>query len=146
MKSAQSAGNIGPNLDTLKPSMDQIIYVVTNGVGVMQSWEGILTKEEIEAVIYERVRDRDGSGGSGFAEDPRNRTPEEEEAHQAKVRAMRAKEPKTERQLAAAWLEDNPEVEEQVHDLAMKKSMAGEADYRQVYDDKALELYRQSVK
>ena len=52
MKSAQSAGNIGPNLDTLKPSMDQIIYVVTNGIGVMQSWEGILTKEEIEAVAY----------------------------------------------------------------------------------------------
>ena len=107
-----------------------------------------IIKEEIEAALDERVRDRDGSGGSGFAGDARNRTPEQEKAHQAKVRAMRAKEPKTERQLAGAWLAkpENKDVEEQVHDLAMKKSMAGEADYRQVYDDKALELYRQSVK
>jgi|5B_taG_2_1085324.scaffolds.fasta_scaffold150983_1 hypothetical protein len=106
-----------------------------------------LIKEEIEAVLYERGRDGDGSGGSGFAGDGRNRTPEEEEAHQAKVRADRAKEPKTERQLAAAWLDKQPkEVEEQVHDLAMKADMRGEADYRQVFDDKALELYRQSVK
>ena len=35
-----------------KPSQDQIIYVVKNGIGVMQAWEGILTKEEIEAVAY----------------------------------------------------------------------------------------------
>ena len=32
--------------------MSQIIYVVTNGIGVMASWEGILTNEEIEAVAY----------------------------------------------------------------------------------------------
>jgi hypothetical protein len=101
-----------------------------------------------EAALDERVRDRDGSGGSGFAGDSRNRTPEQEKAHQAKVRAMRAKEPKTERQLAAAWLAkpENKEVEEQIHDLAMKADMSGKADYRQVFDDKTLELYRQSVK
>ena len=52
LKVAGSEGQIGPNLDEIKPSIDQIIYVVTNGVGVMQSWEGILTKEEIEAVAY----------------------------------------------------------------------------------------------
>ena len=52
LKSAGSEGNIGPNLDQLKPSMDQIIYVVTNGIGVMQAWQGILTKEEIEAVAF----------------------------------------------------------------------------------------------
>ena len=52
MKAAGSEGQIGPNLDEIKPSIDQIIYVVTNGIGVMQSWEGILTKEEIEAVAY----------------------------------------------------------------------------------------------
>lgn len=52
LKAAGSAGNIGPSLDQLKPSLDQIIYAVTNGVGVMQAWEGILTKEEIEAVAY----------------------------------------------------------------------------------------------
>mgnify|MGYP001166435671 CR=1 FL=1 len=52
MKAAGSEGKIGPNLDEIKPSIDQIIYVVTNGIGVMQSWEGILTEEEIEAVAY----------------------------------------------------------------------------------------------
>jgi hypothetical protein len=105
-----------------------------------------IIKEEIEAALDERVRDADGSGGSGWEGSPESRTPEEEKAHQAKYAAMRAKEPKTEGELVAAWLKKNPDVEEQVHDLAMKKSMAGEADYRQVYDDKALELYRQSVK
>jgi len=52
LKAAESSGDIGPNLDQLKPSIDQIIYAVTNGIGVMQAWEGILTKEEIEAVAY----------------------------------------------------------------------------------------------
>ena len=52
LQAAESSGEIGPNLDQLKPSLNQIIYVVTNGIGVMQSWEGILTKEEIEAVAY----------------------------------------------------------------------------------------------
>ena len=49
---AGSEENIGPNLDQLKPSIPQIIYAVTNGIGVMQAWEGILTDEEIEAVAY----------------------------------------------------------------------------------------------
>ena len=52
IQAASSEGNIGPNLDQLKPSMDRIIYVVTNGIGVMQAWEDILTDEEIEAVAY----------------------------------------------------------------------------------------------
>tara|TARA_B100001123_G_scaffold235332_1_gene264000 strand:- start:678 stop:983 length:306 start_codon:yes stop_codon:yes gene_type:complete len=52
LQAAGSSGNIGPNLDHLKPSIEQIIYAVTNGIGVMQAWEGILTKEEIEAVSY----------------------------------------------------------------------------------------------
>jgi len=52
LQSAGSAANIGPNLDQLKPSMPQIIYAVTNGIGVMQAWEGILTDKEIEAVAY----------------------------------------------------------------------------------------------
>ena len=105
-----------------------------------------LIKEEIEAVLYERGRDGDGSGGSGWEGSPWSRTPEEEKAHQAKYAAMRAKQPKTEGERLRAWLKDNPDVEEQVHDLAMQAEMSGEADYRQVYDDKALELYRQSVK
>ena len=52
LKAAGSTGNIGPNLDQLKPSMERIIYAVKNGIGVMQAWEGILTSEEIEAVAY----------------------------------------------------------------------------------------------
>ena len=51
-KAARSSGKIGPNLDQLKLSMDRIIYSVTNGIGAMQAWEGILTPEEIEAVAY----------------------------------------------------------------------------------------------
>ena len=52
LQAASSSGNIGPNLDQLKPKLDQIIMAVKNGIGVMQSWEGILTEEEIEAVAY----------------------------------------------------------------------------------------------
>ena len=52
LQAAGSAGNIGPDLDQLKPPMSKIIYVVTNGIGVMQAWESILTNEEIEAVAY----------------------------------------------------------------------------------------------
>ena len=52
LKSAKSNGNIGPNLDQLKPSIEQIEYVVKYGNGVMQAWDGILTEEEIQAVAY----------------------------------------------------------------------------------------------
>ena len=52
LQAAGSAGNIGPDLDQLKLQMSQVIYAVTNGIGVMQAWEGILTNEEIEAVAY----------------------------------------------------------------------------------------------
>ena len=52
LQAAESTGNIGPNLDQLKPSIDQIIYVVKNGIGVMQAWEDILSSKEIEAVAY----------------------------------------------------------------------------------------------
>ena len=52
LQAVGSDGQIGPNFDKLKPSMPRIIYAVTNGIGVMQSWEGILTDEEIEAVAY----------------------------------------------------------------------------------------------
>ena len=52
LQAAGSEKNIGPNLDQLKPSIPQIIYAVTYGIGVMQAWEYILTDEEIEAVAY----------------------------------------------------------------------------------------------
>ena len=52
LQAVGSKGLIGTNLDQLKPQIPQIIFAVTNGIGVMQSWEGILTYEEIEAVAY----------------------------------------------------------------------------------------------
>ncbi len=52
LQAAGSEENIGPNLDQLKPTIPQIIYAVTYGIGVMQAWEYILTDEEIEAVAY----------------------------------------------------------------------------------------------
>jgi len=52
LQAAKSNGTIGPNLDLLKPQIPQIISAVTNGIGVMPPWEGILTKEEIEALAH----------------------------------------------------------------------------------------------
>jgi len=52
LQAAASEGEIGPSLDMIKPQIDQIIYAVRNGIGVMPSWESILTPEEIEAVAY----------------------------------------------------------------------------------------------
>ena len=52
LEAAGSAGEIGPNLDMLKPQISLIISAVTDGVGVMPAWDGILTTEEIEAVAY----------------------------------------------------------------------------------------------
>jgi len=52
LQAAGSTGDIGPNFDQLTPTIPQIISAVTNGIGVMSSWEGILTYEEIEAVAY----------------------------------------------------------------------------------------------
>ena len=52
LQAAGSTGDIGPNFDQLRSTIPQIISAVTNGIGVMPSWEGILTYEEIEAVAY----------------------------------------------------------------------------------------------
>jgi mono/diheme cytochrome c family protein len=52
LQAAGSEGQIGPNLDQLRPSIPQVIWVVTNGIGVMPPFEGTLSSEEIEAVAY----------------------------------------------------------------------------------------------
>ena len=52
LQAAGSEGQIGPDLDQLKPSMPQVIMAVTNGIGVMPPFEGMLSSEEIEAVAY----------------------------------------------------------------------------------------------
>ena len=54
LKAAGSTGDIGPNLDSLKPSEEQVKGVVTEGLGVMPAFgeEGLLTSEDIDAVSY----------------------------------------------------------------------------------------------
>ena len=52
LQAADSKGQIGTNLDQLKPLMPQVVSAVTNGISVMPSFEGVLSSEEIEAVSY----------------------------------------------------------------------------------------------
>ena len=52
LQAAGSEGQIGTNLDQLKPLMPQVVSAVTNGIGVMPSFEGMLSSEEIDAVAY----------------------------------------------------------------------------------------------
>ena len=52
LQAAGSEGQIGINLDQLKPSMLQVVSAVTNGISVMPSFERMLSSEEIEAVSY----------------------------------------------------------------------------------------------
>ena len=54
LNAAASEGNIGPNLDILKPTEEQVKLIVTEGLGVMPAFgeEGILTSEEIDAVSH----------------------------------------------------------------------------------------------
>lgn len=47
---AEAEGKVGPNLDELQPSVDQVRVAVTSGVGVMPAFEGTLSEEEIETV------------------------------------------------------------------------------------------------
>jgi len=49
---AGSSSNIGPNLNEIRPNKIRVINTVTNGIGVMPSYEGELTSEEIEAVAH----------------------------------------------------------------------------------------------
>ena len=50
LQDANSYGNIGPNLNEIKPDIMRIISAVTNGIGVMPAYEGQLSTEEIIAV------------------------------------------------------------------------------------------------
>lgn len=47
---AGSTGEIGPNLDELKPSREAVVNAVTGGVGIMPAFEESLSAEQIEAV------------------------------------------------------------------------------------------------
>ena len=52
LKDAGSNGQIGPNLNEIRPDKLRIINAVTNGIGVMPAYEGELTIQEIEAVAH----------------------------------------------------------------------------------------------
>ena len=47
---ASATGNVGPNLDDLKPTYDQVEKQVTNGGGGMPPFKGQLTPAQIKAV------------------------------------------------------------------------------------------------
>ena len=52
LSDAGSIGNIGPNLNQIRPQVQTILMAVKNGIGVMPAMEGILSDEEIEAVAH----------------------------------------------------------------------------------------------
>jgi len=53
LKEANSNGNIGPNLNEIRPSVARVLSAVINGIGVMPAYEGQLSAEEIKAIaIY----------------------------------------------------------------------------------------------
>jgi mono/diheme cytochrome c family protein len=50
LQDAGASGTVGPNLDDAKPSQDKVVERVTDGKGVMPSFKGQLTPQEIAAV------------------------------------------------------------------------------------------------
>jgi cbb3-type cytochrome c oxidase subunit III len=50
LKDAGTTGNVGPNLDQLKPSKARVVRQVTNGGAVMPAFKNSLSKAQIEAV------------------------------------------------------------------------------------------------
>ena len=50
LAAAGTNGNVGPNLDTLKPSYQAVTAQVTNGGGVMPSYKGQFTTQQIADV------------------------------------------------------------------------------------------------
>jgi mono/diheme cytochrome c family protein len=50
LKDAGASGNVGPNLDEVKPSKEKAIERVTNGKAPMPAFKGTLTKAQIDAV------------------------------------------------------------------------------------------------
>jgi cytochrome c2 len=50
LKDVGAEGEIGPNLDEFKPTVEQVRAAVTSGIGIMPAFSDTLTKEEIETV------------------------------------------------------------------------------------------------
>lgn len=64
---AGTQGSVGPNLDELKPSRDQVEQQVRNGGGGMPAFQGRLTDDQIDAVsdYVARVAGTSSGGGGG---------------------------------------------------------------------------------
>jgi mono/diheme cytochrome c family protein len=52
LREAAGSGVIGPDLDQLKPSVEQVAAAVRGGVGVMPSFAESLSDEQIAAVAH----------------------------------------------------------------------------------------------
>lgn len=52
LSDANSNGQIGPNLNQIRPDKNRVIIAVTYGIGVMPAYDGQLSVEEIEAVAH----------------------------------------------------------------------------------------------
>ena len=52
LRDAGSVANVGPNLNEIRPDVGRVAMSVTNGAGVMPSYLGILSQEEIDAVAF----------------------------------------------------------------------------------------------
>jgi mono/diheme cytochrome c family protein len=50
LSAAGASGTVGPNLDELRPTQEQVVAIVTNGRGAMPSFADQLSPEEIQAV------------------------------------------------------------------------------------------------
>ena len=52
LSDAGSNGDIGPNLNEIRPDIGRVKNAVTNGIGIMPTFSEILSEEEINAVSY----------------------------------------------------------------------------------------------
>ncbi|MCO5102020.1 MAG: cytochrome c [Burkholderiaceae bacterium] len=50
LQAAGATGAVGPSLDELAPDRERVVRAVRDGVGVMPSFDGQLTPQQIEAV------------------------------------------------------------------------------------------------
>lgn len=65
LAAAGSTGTVGPNLDELRPALDQIVEQVTNGGGPMPAFGGRLTEEQIRDVAAYVFRSTSGDAAGG---------------------------------------------------------------------------------
>ena len=60
LSAAAATGDVGPNLDQVKPSTDLVVARVTDGQGAMPAFGDKLSKEQIEAIADYIVKSTGG--------------------------------------------------------------------------------------